>query len=385
MKTDKYDIIVVGAGLNGLALSCMLPIDLRVLVIDAKAEPSLDIASNYANDARGIALTYSSLETLKQYGVVLDLQYPIKNINVSVHKSIGNIALSATDIDLKSLGAVIPYSELEGALYRQSKKSKIDFLFNSKLESMEYTNADIPSYVLKIDGQQYAAKLVVAADGVNSKIKELMNIKTTTAFGGKLALVCNVKVNLAAKIKQYDALLRFFAGGSIAILPFGHECYKLIIIANRKNIVNITNLKQYIMQFFYGRVFDIELLTEPQIFPIQQSYAKNIVMPGLVLIGNAANNLSPLAAMGFNLGLRDCSSLAALIDKNKEQLYTIKFMSYYLQSRQKDHNTIRFFTEKLNIIMVDMKHVFVKGLLLKFIQTQIFIKSHILEALVFGR
>jgi 2-octaprenyl-6-methoxyphenol hydroxylase len=196
-----------------------------------------------------------------------------------------------------------------------------------------------------------SAELVIAADGANSAIRTLLNIPIETQHYGEDALVTTVD----ATQLTHTAYERFTAKGVIAILPISDTRAVLIWTGPSEWIAHLRQMDLQVflktLQTYFG--YRAGKLTNPgkfHVYPLQLIVAQKIVQDGVVLIGHAAHTLHPLAAQGFNLSLRDISTLAEMIEtriSTGKALFDLQWLKAYSQLRESDQKTIIRLTHRL--------------------------------------
>ena len=151
------------------------------------------------------------------------------------------------------------------------------------------------------------------------------------------------------------AFERFLSDGSIALLPFGENQVKCVWVVPEDKIEAVKSLSDFeflkkIQEQFGFRVGRFMQMGRRVYYPLRTVYADNVYADRVVLIGNAANSLHPIAAQGFNLGLRDVATLAALLQKariEQQDIGGIDVLRQFAEGRYEDHEATRKFSEQL--------------------------------------
>ena len=212
-------------------------------------------------------------------------------------------------------------------------------------------------------GQQKIAKLVIAADGANSKIRELAKFPTREWDYNHNAIVTTAKTELA---HQHTALQRFIDTGPLAFLPLAAEPNDSI--QNYCSVVwtAIPKHAEYLMQLsdndfcteltkaIEGRLGNIEWCDKRLTFPLRQRHSVDYVKNNVVLIGDAAHSIHPLAGQGVNLGFLDAAVLARELHHGIEvgrELADPSVLGRY-QRKRKGHNL------EMMWLMEGFKHLF---------------------------
>lgn len=339
----QYDVAIVGGGLVGTALAHALAhTKLRVALFDQYPAEKLYTPEL---DNRGLALSYISAQLLANINIWPKLvanAYAIQTVHVSRQGKFGFTKLIASKLGIPALGYVVSASTLGGALL-QGIPSNIDIFRPCNIKTFCYdTQAKL--WHLATDSQRFTAKLLVGADGTHSTVRSRAGIQTIVKDTEQAAVVTNVEVATSTS----TAYERFTSSGVLALLPFGERRMKSVFTAEKSIIDAVLQqdaryYKAYINNLFGMRVGKFIDISKPMRFPIQEIRASNISTSGVVLLGNAANTLHPVAAQGFNLGLRDAMVLADIL----MNIDVVDAPLEYAKRRGQDQHATREFTQYL--------------------------------------
>ncbi len=346
----EFDVVIVGGGLVGASLACALEnTHLKVALID-KAPLRTEKPQNAF--ARALALSATSvqhLQTLQVWSEVSSRATPIKTVHVSKQGHFGATCLDAVAQRVDSLGQVMDADELNLALSNRIQSVKNLTLFPSE-QIEQLSKQDGWSITLK-SGKAISAALLVAADGSYSSLREQQGITATTIDYDQIAVTCNISLNQSHDNVAYE---RFLDTGTIALLPFGDKRVKCIWIAPAQDVEHAMSFTAPLyletMQRYFGyRLGEFVAIDKRITYPVKSIFASALYDHGIVLIGNAANTLTPVAAQGFNLGLRDAMELAAVLGViEQSKIGSIACLSHYAESRYSDQQKTRTFTQYLN-------------------------------------
>ncbi|XP_020230251.1 ubiquinone biosynthesis monooxygenase COQ6, mitochondrial [Cajanus cajan] len=373
----QHDIAIVGGGMVGMALACFLASmsmtkQLSVAIIDSNPAlgGSLHNRKEDPPDPRVSTVTPASISFLQDAGAwkyVEQNRHAYFNImQVWDYTGLGYARYSARDVNKDFLGCVAENKVLHNALLSCVKDS--DFkttIYPSRLSSLTLnsssmsmventTSKEPPSaqgHGAKLqlsDGSSIYAKLVVGADGGKSHVRELAGIKTTGWNYSQNAIICTVEHTS----ENVCAWQRFLPTGPIALLPMGDKFSNIVWTmspaesTNRKSITEEEFLKDvnYALDYGYGPhptstlsgtrdmfswfktdatistndFFEIppkvtRLASERMVFPLSLRHANSYASKRVVLIGDAAHTVHPLAGQGVNLGFGDAFSLSRII------------------------------------------------------------------------
>ncbi|MDA1371231.1 MAG: UbiH/UbiF/VisC/COQ6 family ubiquinone biosynthesis hydroxylase [Proteobacteria bacterium] len=336
MKTDAadFDIVIVGGGMVGASMACLLgSLDLRIALIDRTQYDSTQLPfaqDSLKFDARVSALTPASQKIFSEIGAWEAINAmrccPYQDIEVWDADGTGRIHFSAAEINQQSLGTIVENSIINTALYAALEKvSNLKLMAPATIKDLSVNNA---STILETEeGQQFAAGLVIAADGANSRIRELAGFKTREWDYNHLALVTTVRTELPHK---QTALQRFIDTGPLAFLPLASkredddQDYCSIVWSDvpdrAQQLLEMPDdqFRHELATNIENKLGTIEWVDKRYSFPLRQRHALDYVQDNIVLIGDAAHTIHPLAGQGVNLGLLDAAALAAELVRGLE-------------------------------------------------------------------
>lgn len=310
-----YDIIIVGGGLVGKCIaSALRHAPHHVALIDAQAH---DLP-----DPRLIALNHGSVAFFKKIGLwstIESFAAPIEQVHVSHRGRFGTTRLMAEDIGLAALGYVVRAKEINRALAEIPASS-------TQLRPATVTNVEShPTHTTLTleDGTTITGDLIIAADGTHSTIRKLLNFTTETLDYQQSAIVTTTTL---ARSHQHIAYERFLDDGAIAMLPLIDNDNLLcatIWTASTKYTADLMQLsdddfiKKLQEQFGY-RLGRLQKISQRYMFPLHCVRVKNPMQNNIILLGNAAHTLHPIAAQGLNIALNEIAHLTQLILSNLE-------------------------------------------------------------------
>jgi 2-octaprenyl-6-methoxyphenol hydroxylase len=329
-------VLIVGGGPVGATLALTLQKSgVPVTILEARAKGAA------YQDQRALALSYGSRRILEKLGVwaKLDAQATaINTIHISQRGSLGRSLLKAQDHQFPALGYVLSY----GALTKALDEVLADFTGVETLYEAEATHiqpsTDKASVTFNYQQQSLAlsSALLVLADGGRS-LGDIPGIQRETKMYGHDALVTKVKTELPHENIAYE---RFTPMGPVALLPNGED-FSLVWTGKAEEIEKIMQLDdeiflQQLHQHFGDRVGRFLSVGRRLTFPLKLSYLNPVTAPHLVVIGNAAQTMHPVAGQGFNVGLRDAYELAQQIAQTVPEAWGQPAM---MQSYQADRKT----------------------------------------------
>jgi 2-octaprenyl-6-methoxyphenol hydroxylase len=355
---SHFNVIIVGGGLTGICLAVALQnsAGLRVALVDNQLNFTHHSSSTHEaeRDQRSLALAPASKNILTALGVWPQLAVhagAIETVHVSEQGKFGSTRIKNTQLQLPALGYIVPIHILMQCLMERLLQQKhVTLLPGRQLHRLD-TQTHGAHLQLEHQGQleDYSADLVVAADGSDSAVREQAQIATKQYNYEQTAIVANVGVEHMRQV----AYERFTQSGPLALLPLQNHSYSLVWTLKTKQAEALLDLKeasflQRLQQTFGYRLGRFRWLGQRQSFPLKLTYALANVAQRVVLIGNAAHSLHPIAGQGFNLGLRDVAALAEVLQQTaKQYIGSHHFLQQYEQSRKKDQTQMIWFTDGL--------------------------------------
>ncbi|WP_351076650.1 FAD-dependent oxidoreductase [Shewanella sp. CAL98-MNA-CIBAN-0140] len=321
-STQTYDVAIVGGGMVGLATAIGLAnADLNVVVIDAgtiqavSGEPKLRVSA--INKA-----SQQLLQNLSAWQYLDDNRVsPYQKMSVWDKDGLGKIEFDAHSISETHLGSIIENDAISYALAkRASEISNLTHLEGQRLERIAFGERE--AWLTLASGDNISAAVVVAADGANSWVRQQCSIPLTFWDYGHHAIVATVRTELA-----HDATARqaFLPGGPLAMLPLydDHLCSIVWSVSpdQAKQLLALDEVEfsKALTAALDGRLGLCQVISERQSFPLRMRYARHFARHRLVLAGDAAHTIHPLAGQGVNLGFLDAASIIDTFTQLHEQ------------------------------------------------------------------
>ncbi len=379
--TDKtlkpeYDIVIAGGGLVGGSFALMLErlardSGLRVLLLDAAPVAKTDDSDGDDFDARSTALSWGSRLIYEQAGLwpaLAGAVTAIRDIHVSDRGHFGATRLHSDEMGVEALGYVAENRHLGQAL-QQALRDSGQLTMRSPA-SVERVQPLSDGAMLTISGAELDSiktRLLVLADGGRSSLCQQLGIRLQKKQYDQQALICNIAF---AEDHHGQAFERFTDTGPLAVLPLadhssgrerqhrGALVWTLADTGSGDNEPGQQYSAQRIMalpeadfietlqQRFGWRLGRITHAGARSLFPLALTVAAEQIRPGIVLLGNSAHTLHPVAGQGLNLALRDARALAELIvaaHKTNRNPGSMDMLQAFLAAQSGDQaNTIAF-------------------------------------------
>ena len=309
----QYDVIIIGAGPAGLALSCSLEnTGLNVLVIE---KGSLDSIRVPAIDGRDIALTHLSRKLLTRQGVWSRIPaaciHPISKAQVLDGESPYCLDFDSHYAATDALGYLVANHVIRKALYEQAMTlSNVSIQTGVSVDAV-HSSEDSAAVSLSI-GDTVSAALLVAADSRFSETRRRMGISADMHDFGRVAIVCRMEHERSNDGTAFEC---FHYGRTLAVLPLSDTLSSIVITAATDVADEILNMDEEwlnadIRQRFHNRLGNMKLVGKLYPYPLVAVHARKFVAKRFALIGDAAVGTHPVTAHGFNLGLRGQDTLA---------------------------------------------------------------------------
>jgi 2-octaprenyl-6-methoxyphenol hydroxylase len=348
---DRYDVAIVGGGMVGASLGLALAgTRLRVLLIEAIAadsqqQPSFDDRTTaLGNGARRI------LQTLGVWAEIEPRAMPITEIHVSDAGRFGFARLRASEHAVTAFGCTVSNRHIGAALWRALQAAGIELrsparvgqvLLYPERATLQVQRANAPDEMIE-------ARLVVAADGAHSQVKQAAGIASTDESYHQVALVANVRTDRPARGIAYE---RFSDSGPLALLPLYDGAYTVVwtlapSLADDMRECSAEEFCRELQRGFGWRAGQFIQVGQRGGYPLALVTAQASVGERVALIGNAAQALHPVAAQGFNLGLRDAAVLAELVAP-AEDAGSPEVLAAFAARRSADREGMIAFTDRL--------------------------------------
>ena len=318
---QSFDLAIVGGGLAGASLAAALrDLPLSVALIEAHAP---DSSAQPSFDERTTALGNASRRIFEALGLWRHLAPEaarITSIHVSDAGRFGFARLDAREFGHEALGYVVPNRVLGRELWASlAGAQRIAAFMPARLRSLQVSEAHAELEVEQ-DGrlQSLRARLVVAADGAQSAVRKAAGLGATFDDYGQVAVVAALRTDLRNDGVAYE---RFTHAGPMALLPIcgGGECWRTLVWAaapaDAERLTGLADdqfMREWQSAFGWRAGRAVALGTRGR-YPLALTRSSGSVAPRIVLLGNAAQSLHPVAGQGFNLALRDVATLAEML------------------------------------------------------------------------
>jgi 2-octaprenyl-6-methoxyphenol hydroxylase len=352
--TPIYDVAIVGGGVVGTLAACLLRHSgLRVALVEASAR-------SLASD-RGQAYSINQLSSqiFAGLGIWPRLRSQIETYR-QVQLSDGDYAqvvhFAPSDIGAATLGYVAEHRVLLAELQDLLRQCEnVDWLCPATVVQVQFATAAAPSELtLALADRQFTlkARLIIAADGSRSPMRQAAGIKT---IGWRYWQSCVVAFVQSEKFHAHTAYERFQTEGPFAILPLPNGLTRIVWTTDHATAAQLLTLDRDVFlaqlrQRYGDQLGELTLVGEPAVFPVQLLHSRRYVQPGLALIGDAAHCCHPVGGQGINLGIRDAAAIAQVISaahQKGESIAHLSTLKRYQQWRLGENLLMLAFTDML--------------------------------------
>lgn len=354
MKT--FDLAIIGGGMAGLALAASLEKQpLRLVIIEGfPIETDINTVTN-----RVSALNLSSeklLTSLNVWQSLIQLRATeYHSMSVWEKDSFANIQFNTQGLGISHLGHIVENHLIQHCLWEKVKQQKNVEILTALPQHLGITESN--AIITLNNGQLLSTKLIVGADGANSWVRKQTDIPLIFRDYGHHALVCNVET---AQPHQQCARQIFAKDSILAFLPL-HRTHLNSIVwslpdeqANYLSKCDEEEFNRTLSVAFDMRLGLCKLQSERQTIPLTARYARDFAQNRIVLIGDAAHTIHPLAGLGINLGFQDVMTLTQTIEHNLS--LGVDIGAYrYLRSYERKQKTEAI---KMLIAMQGLKDLF---------------------------
>ena len=315
----QYDIVIAGGGMIGASLALALsPLGLRIAVVEAVAR-SKSLQPSF--DDRSTALSRSTQRMFEAMGLwdeVLPAATPIRRIHVSDRGRFGFSHIDAAEQGVEALGYVVINRVLGDVLQSAlASTTTVDLVCPARVVDVE-VSGDGVNAVVESDGgdaRELGCQLLVAADGANSAVRPMLGICAKKTDYGQHAVIGNL---LPEKPIDNCAYERFTDQGPLALLPVADDRAAFVWTVSSHDAARVLDLDDdaflgELQEAFGNRLGRLSRVGKRAAYPLALSKALRLTAERAVLVGNAAHGLHPVAAQGFNLGMRDVAALCDCI------------------------------------------------------------------------
>jgi len=307
----RHDVVVVGGGVVGAACALALAaLDLDVTLVEA-AEPARWLREH--PDLRVFAFAPDNAALLDGLGAwrgVLEARaQPYRRMRAWDAAGGGELAFDADAFGRGELGWIVENGLLVDRLWATLARAGVDVRVPARVEALEQDDAGVR---LRLDdGSRVEARAAVAADGAESTLRKLAGGEASRRDYGQRGVVAYIETGLP---HEDTAWQRFLPGGPLAVLPFADGRSSIVWTLPEDRAAQVLALDEdafarELTRAFDGRLGEMRAASKRAAFPLRLQLASSQLHGRVLLVGDAAHVVHPLAGQGVNLGLRDVAAL----------------------------------------------------------------------------
>ena len=340
---ENFDVVIVGGGMVGAAVACSLgDSSLSVAVIES-ALPE-DFETTQPHDLRVSALSIASKNILETVGAWTGIENrrlcPFRRMRV--WETAGDTEFNSDAIEHPALGYIVENRITQLALLERLKTfNNIQLISPANIKKIRYSLGQDSEVELE-DQRILTAKVLVAADGGQSKVRQSVGIGVTSWDYKQHALV----IYISTAYEQQDITWqRFVPSGPQAFLPLSGKFGSIVWYNTPDEVTRLKSLpyaalKTELITAFPDCLGQVEEVLGVASFPLKRQHAQSYAKPGVVLVGDAAHMINPLAGQGVNIGLLDAAALGEVLieaSKKGENISDISVLKRYEKLRRNEN------------------------------------------------
>ncbi len=363
---SRVNLAIIGGGLVGASLALALQDTARqrgwrIALIEPFA-PGSEYQPSY--DARSTALSYGSrliYERLGLWQCIAQRAEPIQQIHVSDRGRFGAARLQAIEEGVPALGYVVENAWIGHCLWQALDADVIEWRCPAEVVGMQRVD---DGYRLTLNDETCLdCDLAILADGGRSALREQLGIVVSSKPYGQSALIANVSPLEAHRGQAFE---RFTDDGPMAMLPLSDNRCALVWTrasadAERLLRVSEANFLAELQQAFGYRLGALQQVGARHLYPLSLVEAQEQVRAHLVVLGNAAHSLHPIAGQGYNLSLRDTLALAEVLIASDAPLGDFTTLQRYQQRQQRDQNMTVGFSDQVTRLFSNAQPLLATG------------------------
>lgn len=346
-QAGLFDVAIVGGGPVGAILAHVLAQEgFSVVVLERETPPAQAAVGVSGFDGRAIALAEGGRRLLAGWGLWSQLAAqaePIRTIHVNLRGALGAARFSAREEGVDSLGQVLDSARMAPVLLQAARDSGVAWRAPAAYvaHALDADGVNV-RYASDAGEQTLRARVLVAADGAGSAVRAALGAAVQGRDYGQTAILARVEVERAEACTAFE---RFTEEGPTALLPMGGARYSLVWVTATRDVASRLALSdaEFLAQLgarFGTRLGRFVSVGARHAYELRATTAEQITAPRVVVMGNAAHALHPVAGQGLNLCLRDIRALLGELSQAQQEGRDIggaDVLAAYAASRAPDY------------------------------------------------
>lgn len=355
MSKNHYNVVIVGGGLSGMTLACLVAgAGVPVACID-QADP----AEQIGGDIRTTAISYGSHKILAKAGIWKDIEpkvCPIEDIRILDGNSPVLLDFHSEEVENRAFGWIVDNRDLRKALLSRMKSLKsAKHMAPEQIVNFE-PQEDLVKCTLA-SGDAITADLVIGADGRFSSLREWMDIPERRWSYNQRAVICMVEHENDHK---NQAIEHFWPGGPFAVLPMcddekGKHRSSVVFTEHGPEAASLMKMDEKTFELALSARFPadygaVKMLGKRACFPLGLVHPSQYIAPRMALVADAAHGIHPIAGQGLNLGFRDVAEIADLVidaHEKGQDVGSSALLETYQRRRRPDNTAMVAVTDGL--------------------------------------
>jgi 2-octaprenyl-6-methoxyphenol hydroxylase len=324
VNNSFFDVAIVGAGLNGsIAALALAPLGMSIGLLEAQSQ---EILLNPLGDGRTTAISHANALFLQECGVWADIvphATPIKDILITDQDSPVSCHFASEDVAVDAMGYIVDNSVLRRKIFDKiTLYQNVTVLYECTVESIDAEKGVLnttqkPLRASLLGASLLGASLIVAADGRQSRLAKMAGITFTHYTYNQAAVVCMIGHE---KPHSNLAFEKFLPAGPLALLPAQGNTSSLVWSETPTHAQYLQNAApelfiHALQQKFGATLGTLSLLGKRWYYPLNALHAHRYTCGRLLLLGDSAHGMHPIAGQGLNVGVQDTLCLRDLLKK----------------------------------------------------------------------
>ncbi|MHB1215400.1 MAG: UbiH/UbiF family hydroxylase [Thiobacillus sp.] len=363
MSSERYQVVIVGAGLVGAAAALALGRQGLTVALVERQPPHLPEATW---DTRIYAISPAGQRFLDRIGAWQRLDaariQPVFRMDVAGDSG-GAIRLDAYEAGVSHLATIVEAGRLQDALWQALQADgNVALHCPAAIDSIQW--GEPHTQLTLADGSTLEAELVVGADGAASRIREWAGLGSTLTPYGQSGVVANFACGTA---HRGTAFQWFFDSDILAWLPLPGNRLSMVwstqsAYADELVALDAAALADAVRAAGHDRLGELHLLTPAAAFPLRLIRVDSVVAPGVALIGDAAHGVHPLAGQGVNLGFGDAEALVDMLAQHRHaRCGDVRVLQAYARQRAEPVRRMQAVTHGLHHLFSDARAAWLRN------------------------